>query len=30
MLYYRRDLFEKAGITVPENPTYDQVSRMGK
>lgn len=26
MLYYRRDLFEKAGITVPANPTYDQVS----
>ncbi|MGB3292827.1 MAG: sugar ABC transporter substrate-binding protein [Phormidesmis sp.] len=25
MLYYRRDLFEKAGITVPENPTYEQV-----
>ncbi|MEO0827153.1 MAG: sugar ABC transporter substrate-binding protein [Cyanobacteria bacterium J06642_9] len=25
MLYYRRDLFEQAGITVPENPTYAQV-----
>ncbi|MEO1351837.1 MAG: sugar ABC transporter substrate-binding protein [Cyanobacteria bacterium J06635_15] len=25
MLYYRRDLFEKAEITVPENPTYAQV-----
>ncbi|MEL6602134.1 MAG: sugar ABC transporter substrate-binding protein [Cyanobacteria bacterium J06614_10] len=25
MLYYRRDLFEKAGIEVPENPTYEQV-----
>ncbi|MEO0987026.1 MAG: sugar ABC transporter substrate-binding protein [Cyanobacteria bacterium J06639_14] len=25
MLYYRRDLFEQAGIKVPENPTYAQV-----
>ena len=25
MLFYRRDLFEQAGITVPENPTYEQV-----
>ncbi len=25
MLYYRRDLFEKAGIAMPEQPTYDQV-----
>ena len=25
MLYYRRDLFENAGITVPDNPTYEQV-----
>ncbi|EDX83477.1 Bacterial extracellular solute-binding protein, putative [Synechococcus sp. PCC 7335] len=25
MLYYRRDLFEKAGITVSDNPTYSQV-----
>jgi sorbitol/mannitol transport system substrate-binding protein len=25
MLYYRRDLFEKAGITVPEQPTYPQI-----
>lgn len=25
MLYYRRDLFEKAGITVPEQPTYSQI-----
>ena len=25
MLYYRRDLFDKAGITVPEQPTYTQV-----
>ncbi|WP_036487824.1 sugar ABC transporter substrate-binding protein [Myxosarcina sp. GI1] len=27
MLYYRSDLFEKAGITVPENPTYEQVGK---
>ncbi|MEL7354734.1 MAG: sugar ABC transporter substrate-binding protein [Cyanobacteria bacterium J06649_5] len=27
MLYYRRDLFEKAGITVPEKPTYEQVEQ---
>lgn len=26
MLYYRTDLFDKAGITVPPNPTYAQVS----
>lgn len=25
MLYYRQDLFEQAGITMPEQPTYDQV-----
>ena len=25
MLYYRRDLFEQAGIVVPERPTYEQV-----
>ena len=25
MLYYRRDLFEQAGIAMPENPTYTQV-----
>lgn len=25
MLYYRKDLFEKAGIPVPEQPTYTQV-----
>lgn len=25
MLYYRRDLFEKAGITVPEQPKYPQI-----
>ncbi|WP_088889439.1 ABC transporter substrate-binding protein [Leptolyngbya ohadii] len=25
MLYYRKDLFQNAGITVPEQPTYTQV-----
>lgn len=25
MLYYRKDLFQQAGITVPEQPTYGQV-----
>ena len=25
MTYYRRDLFAKAGITMPDAPTYDQV-----
>jgi sorbitol/mannitol transport system substrate-binding protein len=25
MLYYRKDLFEKAGITLPEQPTYPQI-----
>lgn len=27
MLYYRSDLFDAAGITVPENPTYAQVEQ---
>ena len=26
MLYYRKDLFQQAGITVPEQPTYKQIS----
>ncbi len=30
MLYYRTDLFEEAGITVPENPTYKQVGEWAK
>lgn len=30
MLYYRRDLFEQAGITVPENPTYEQVGEWAR
>src|SRR3954452_18462962 len=25
MTYYRKDLFQKAGITMPEKPTYDQI-----
>ncbi len=25
MTYYRTDLFKKAGITMPANPTYDQI-----
>ena len=25
MTYYRKDLFEKAGITMPEAPTYEQI-----
>ena len=25
MLYYRRDLFDNAGITMPDSPTYQQV-----
>jgi sorbitol/mannitol transport system substrate-binding protein len=24
--FYRKDLFEKAGITMPEKPTYDQIA----
>lgn len=27
MLYYRKDLFENAGITVPDQPTYEQVQQ---
>src|ERR1700721_320525 len=25
---YRKDLFEKAGLTMPEHPTYDQIKRF--
>jgi sorbitol/mannitol transport system substrate-binding protein len=25
---YRKDLFEKAGLTMPEHPTYDQIRRF--
>lgn len=28
MLFYRKDLFEKAGVTMPEKPTWDDVDRM--
>ena len=28
MTYYRKDLFEKAGITMPENPTYEQIRQF--
>ncbi|MGD1943422.1 MAG: ABC transporter substrate-binding protein [Leptolyngbyaceae cyanobacterium] len=30
MLYYRTDLFDQAGITVPETPTYAQVGEWAK
>jgi sorbitol/mannitol transport system substrate-binding protein len=26
--YYRKDLFDKAGLTMPEQPTYDQVRQF--
>ncbi len=28
MTYYRKDLFEKAGITMPDNPTYEQIRQF--
>lgn len=28
MTYYRRDLFEKAGISMPDQPTYSQISEF--
>lgn len=28
MTYYRKDLFEKAGIKMPANPTYDDIKRF--
>ncbi len=30
MLFYRKDLFKKAGLKMPEHPTWDQVSRFAK
>lgn len=30
MLYYRTDIFEEAGITMPANPTWDQVYEIAK
>jgi sorbitol/mannitol transport system substrate-binding protein len=26
--YYRKDLFEKAGLTMPEKPTYEQIAQF--
>ncbi|MBV9516294.1 MAG: sugar ABC transporter substrate-binding protein [Mycobacteriaceae bacterium] len=28
MTYYRKDLFQKAGITMPEHPTYQQIAEF--
>jgi sorbitol/mannitol transport system substrate-binding protein len=28
MTYYRKDLFQKAGITMPAQPTYDQIASL--
>ncbi len=28
MTFYRKDLFEKAGLTMPDQPTYDQIRQM--
>lgn len=28
MTYYRKDLFKKAGIVMPESPTYDQIKLL--
>lgn len=28
MTYYRKDLFEKAGLKMPSNPTYDDIKRF--
>ena len=28
MTYYRKDLFDKAGIKMPEQPTWDQIKRF--
>ena len=30
MLFYRKDLFKKAGLTMPDNPTWDQVTGFAK
>ena len=29
-LYYRKDLFEAAGLTMPEQPTYDQIGEFAE
>lgn len=30
MTYYRKDLFEKAGIKMPKNPTYKEIMKFAK
>lgn len=30
MLFYRKDLVEKAGMTMPEQPTYDDVAKLAE
>lgn len=30
MTFYRKDLFEKAGITMPRNPTYQEIMKFAK
>ena len=30
LTFYRKDLFEKAGITMPEKPTYDQIAQYAE
>jgi sorbitol/mannitol transport system substrate-binding protein len=30
IVYYRKDLFEKAGLTMPEEPTWDQMYEFAK
>jgi len=30
LTYYRKDLFQKAGLTMPAQPTYDDIARFAK
>ncbi len=30
LTYYRKDLFARAGLTMPEQPTYDDIARFAK
>ncbi len=30
MVFYRKDLFQKAGLTMPEKPTWDQIAEFAK
>jgi sorbitol/mannitol transport system substrate-binding protein len=30
MMFYRKDLFDKAGLKMPEKPTYDDVTKFAK